>query len=165
MKYPHIVTLAALLCMAAVAAGQQESTAQKKLYSDTANAMRQIDRAVATASQTGKMVLCQVGGNWCPWCLRFADFVATDTAVHNLVEREFVYIHVNYSRENKNPEAMQRLGNPARFGFPVLVILDGNGNVAHIQNSAYLEEGKGYNEKKVVDCLSHWTRKAITTLK
>lgn|SRR5574344_48039 len=139
--------------------------AQQKVYNPELNAMEQIDHAIATAQQQHKYVLCQVGGNWCPWCLRFAQYATKDSVVSKIIEREFVYIHVNYSKENKNPEAMKRLNNPARFGFPVFVILDEQGNVLHIQNSAYLEENKGYSQQKVADFLLNWTHTAVETLK
>lgn len=138
---------------------------QEKVYNDKADAMKQITTAVEKASAEGKYVLCQVGGNWCPWCLRFAAFAESDTAVHQVIHDNFVYIHVNWSKENKNPEAMKYLGNPARFGFPVFVILDEKGHPIHIQNSAYLEEGKGYSETKVMEFLNAWTPKAVNTLK
>lgn len=60
---------------------------------------------------------------------------------------------------------MKYLGNPARFGFPVFVILNEKGEPIHIQNSAYLEEGKGYSEQKVVEFLNAWTPNAVKTLK
>ncbi|MBQ9639417.1 MAG: thioredoxin family protein [Bacteroidales bacterium] len=139
--------------------------AQTKPYSETADAMRQISVAVDSAAHSGKYVIAQVGGNWCPWCLRFAQFADTNQAVHKLFDDNFVYIHINYSKANRNPEAMKRLGNPARFGFPVFVILDEAGRVIHIQSSGYLEEGKGYSEKKVLECFANWTPTAVNTLK
>ena len=60
---------------------------------------------------------------------------------------------------------MKRLGNPGRFGFPVLVILDEDGRVMHIQNSSFLEEEKSYNFKKVMEFFQNWTREAIDDLK
>ena len=141
------------------------ASAQEKVYDESIDAMEQINNAIEEARETGRYVLCQVGGNWCPWCLRFAQFATTDTAVAPLIEKEFVYIHVNYSKTNKNPEAMRYLGNPARFGFPVFVILDEEGRPIHIQESASLEEGKSYDPKKVKNFLSLWTREAVEKLK
>ncbi|MEZ5011563.1 MAG: hypothetical protein R2744_08225 [Bacteroidales bacterium] len=63
----------------------------------------------------------------------------------------------NYSPENKNEEATRMLENPGRFGYPVFIILDQQGKRIHTQNSAYLEEGKGYNSKKVVEFLKGWS--------
>ncbi len=138
---------------------------EKKYYNEEVDAMAQIQTASMLAKQSGRYVLCQVGGNWCPWCIRFANFATTDSVIAPLIERNFVYVHINYSKANKNPEAMKYLGNPARFGFPVFVILDEEGKPIHIQESASLEEGKSYDRKKVENFLSLWTKKAVTTLK
>lgn len=62
---------------------------------------------------------------------------------------------------NNAAKLMKRLGNPARFGFPVFVVLDSEGNVLHIQDSSFLEEGKGYSEKKVLRFFKNWTPKAV----
>jgi thiol:disulfide interchange protein len=136
-----------------------------KIYDEKADAMSQIDQALEEARESGRFVICQVGGNWCPWCLRFAKFITEDEEIANVVKENFVYIHVNTSKANKNEEALRRLGNPGRFGYPVLVILDDEGRVMHTQNSSYLEEGNSYNHKKVLEFFLNWTRKAIEELK
>lgn len=145
----------------------------KKVYDETIDPMRQIDQAVARARRDSKFVVCQVGGNWCPWCLRFADFVSKDSEIRRLVRDNFVYIHVNYNpRRSANPEKaklakemMARIGNPARFGFPVFVVLDADGKVVHTQDSGYLEEGQSYNKKKVLSFFRNWTPKAVNGAK
>ena len=127
-------------------------TAQKKVYDENINPMEQIDKAIEKARIENKFVICQVGGNWCPWCLRFADFITNDSAISKVIDESFVYIHVNYNpRKSEGEEKarlakamLKRLDNPARFGFPVFVVLDEEGKVIHIQDSSYLEEGKGY---------------------
>ncbi len=56
---------------------------------------------------------------------------------------------------------LARLNNPARFGFPVFVVLDEEGEVIHIQDSSFLEEGEGYNKEKVLRFFQNWTPKAV----
>jgi hypothetical protein len=68
---------------------------------------------------------------------------------------------LNYSKENKNLEALESLEYPQRFGFPVLVILDGKGRRIHTQNSAYLEKEKSYDEKKMIEFLKQWSPAAL----
>ncbi len=141
----------------------------KKVYNESIDPKIQIEEALVKARIDGKFVVCQVGGNWCPWCLKFADFVEKDTAVNKVVSDNFEYIHVNYNpRKSAGVEArqraellMKRLNNPQRFGFPVFVVLDENGTVLHIQDSSFLEEGKGYNEEKVLRFFKTWTPKAV----
>ena len=135
--------------------------AQQKVYDESLDAMEQIRNAVAEAKASNRYVMCQVGGNWCPWCLRFAQFATTDSVVAPLMQKDYVYIHVNYSKANKNLEAMRFLGNPGRFGYPVFVVLNSEGTPIHIQESESLEEGKGYNPKRVARFLRLWSKKAV----
>ena len=144
-------------------------TALKKVYNEDINPIEQIDQALVKAKPEGKFVICQVGGNWCPWCLRFADFITNDTTISNVIDENFVYIHVNYNpRKSVGEEKMQlakamldRLNNPVRFGFPVFVVLDEEGRVIHIQDSSFLEEGQSYNQEKVLRFFKNWTPKAV----
>ena len=185
-------TLALALFIAAATTAADAQGALKRVYDETLDPMTQIDEALAKASAGGKYVVCQVGGNWCPWCLRFADFAEKDTAVSKAIADDFVFIHVNYDPRkasaakaqgntansnsanataaattaggaDKTAAMMKRLGNPARFGFPVFVVLDERGNVLHTQDSSFLEEGNGYSEKKVLRFLKNWTPKAVKT--
>ena len=161
MKKIILVLAVALFAMVANA---QEQTALKKVYDESINPLEQIDQAVARAQAEGKFVICQVGGNWCPWCLRFADFITSDSTINAVIEQNFVYIHANYHPRKAGEVGkalMKRLNNAGRFGFPVMVVLDGQGNVLHIQDSALLEEGKGYNREKVLNFFKHWTPAAV----
>lgn len=158
-----------VLFVALLSLSAHAQTALKKVYNEEINPMTQIDEALAQAKSSGKFVVCQVGGNWCPWCLRFADFVTKDTTISQVIDQNFVYIHVNYNpRKSQDAEMtaqtqsmLKRLDNPARFGFPVFVVLDGQGKVLHIQDSSLLEEGKSYNQAKVLRFLKNWTPQAV----
>ena len=140
-----------------------QQTASTKIYDESINPFEQIDNAVAAAKSADMFVICQLGGNWCPWCIRFAKFIKEDAEINKVVEDNFVYIHVNFkSRQDElSQEVSRRLANAGRFGFPVLVILNPDGSVMHIQNSAYLEEGQGYNRERVIEFFSQWTPKAV----
>ena len=83
----------------------QVQTAFKKVYNESIDPMAQIDEALAKAKKNGKFVICQVGGNWCPWCLKFADFVEKNVAVNKMVNDHFEYIHVNYNRRKTAGDA------------------------------------------------------------
>ena len=146
-----------------------EAQGLKKVYDEKIDPIGQIDQAVAKAKTEGKFVVCQVGGNWCPWCLRFADFITNDAAVSKVIADNFVYAHVNYNPRKTEGEAkarqaaalMKRLDNCGRFGFPVFVVLDEDGKVIHIQDSSFLEEGQGYSQEKVLRFFRNWTPQAV----
>ena len=152
----------AILALLALGANAQ----LPKVYNDDIDPMEQIDKALVQARQQGKFVICQVGGNWCPWCLRFAKFITDDEEIEQVVDENFVYAHVSYNphsttNESRDKAMLKRLGNPGRFGYPVFVVLGSDGNVIHIQDSSYLEEGKGYNKEKVLRFFNNWTPKAV----
>ena len=157
------------LCAAVLAVTAQAQTALKKVYNEEINPLEQIDQAIGKAKAEGKFVVCQVGGNWCPWCLRFADFISKDTTISKVIDENFEYIHVNYNprkseSEEKQLQAkalMERLNNCGRFGFPVFVIIDNEGKLIHIQDSSFLEEGQGYNQEKVLRFFQNWTPESV----
>ena len=141
----------------------------KKIYDETINPMEQIDKAVSQAKSQGKHVVCQVGGNWCRWCLMFADYITKDNEISKFIDDNFVYIHVNYNPRERADEAkaqqnarlLKRLNNPGRFGYPVFVVLDSNGKVIHMQDSSFLEQENSYNKEKVMRFFRNWTPKAV----
>ena len=153
-----------LICLLVLAIPGTSLLAQKAygdLYHPEANAGEDIEKAIAKASQEGKHVLVQAGGNWCVWCYRFHDYIEKDEALKKLVEDNYVVYRLNYSRENENPATFQQYGFPERFGFPVLIILDGKGNRIHTQDTGLLESGEGYDHRRVENMLRAWTPKAL----
>ena len=165
MKRSFLIGLLAMFFSVTVNA----QTALKKVYDENVNPLEQIDKALVKAKADGKFVVCQVGGNWCIWCLRFADFITNDTAISKVINENFEYIHVNYNPRKSEGGAkaeqaaalMKRLDNCGRFGFPVFVVLDGDGKVMHIQDSSFLEEGKSYSQEKVLRFFQNWTPGAV----
>lgn len=139
----------------------QTETKPADIYHPDANAEAEIAAAVKKADAEGKNVLIMIGGNWCRWCRMYDKFRLENARVDSASNANFVFLHVNFSKENKNIPVMESLDSPQRFGFPVFVILDSKGKRIHTQNSAYLEEGEGYNEKKVLEFYSQWSPAAI----
>lgn len=147
-----------ILCLNfAVLFGQEK----KELYDPSIDGIKQLNEAVAKARIEKKHVLVQVGGNWCPWCLRFNKFCTETPSVDSLLKSNYVVIHLNYSKENKNLPALEKLGYPQRLGFPVLVVLNGKGDRLHTQDSGLLEKEKNYDTTKVVTFMKNWTPDAL----
>lgn len=131
------------------------------LYKPDENATEELNKAIQLAKQTGKHVFVQVGGNWCVWCARFYEFCKQDKQIDSSFKSGYITYHLNYSTENRNKEIMAKLGFPQRFGFPVFIILDANGNRIHTQNSAYLENDKSYSKEKVLEFLDTWNASSL----
>jgi thioredoxin-related protein len=127
------------------------------IYNPDADAKAEVAAAVAKAAAEGKHVFLQIGGNWCPWCVKFHKLVSENKALDSLVNANYEVVKVNYSKENDNHELLATLGYPQRFGFPVFVILDEKGKVLHTQDSWYLEQDKTYNREKVAQLFMMWS--------
>lgn len=88
-------------------------------------------------------------------------FISEDPDIDSLMNKYFIKLMINYSRENKNLELLKELDFPQRFGFLVFVILDQDGKPLHTQNSALLEAGKAYDKDKVIRFLNNWKPAAL----
>ena len=134
---------------------------QTKLYKPDADAKAELKSSIAKAKAESKHVLIQLGGNWCPWCIKFHQFATTEAKVDSIIKADYIYMLLNYSKENKNLDVLKSLQNPQRFGYPVFVILDGNGKLLHTQDSGLLELDKGYDARKVITFLKGWNVAAL----
>jgi thioredoxin-related protein len=132
-----------------------------KIYNPSADAKAELSAAVSQAKTENKQVLIQVGGNWCSWCIRLHAFFQSNARVDSLLKADYVFMLINYSPENKNPELLASLGHPQRFGFPVLLVVDQNGQRIHTQDTGYLELDKGYDPEKVTRFLENWSVSAV----
>ena len=146
-----------LLACAMLASSQEKPST----YRPEADAMAELKDAILNAKAEKKHVLIQIGGNWCPWCIKFHQFATTEPKVDSIIKADYVYLLLNYSRENKNLDILESFQFPQRFGFPVFVVLDGDGKLLHTQDSGLLELDKGYSVKKVSTFLKNWNVAAL----
>lgn len=152
----HLTGIFILVLLCAARAGATDS-----LYHPQADAKKDIAQAIAKAKKEKKHVLIQAGGNWCSWCIEFNRFTTSDKQIDSAINADYVVYHLNYSPEQKNSDIFKSYGFPNRFGFPVFLVLDGDGKLIHTQNSAYLEEGKSYSRRKVIEFFAGWRPKAL----
>ena len=149
-----------LLLIMALPAAANDST---RLYNPRANAEKDVTLLLEKAKRENKRLLLQIGGNWCLMCYRLNAFIQTDSTLKNLVAENFISYHLNYSPENKNSAYLAKLGNPQRYGFPVLVVLSADGKPLHTQNMSLMLKGNGYDYNKLKTFLQHWRSEANKT--
>jgi len=142
-------------------AAAEEKAKLPKPYDPKADAQADINKLVAQAQKEGKNIMIQAGGNWCIWCLRFNQYVQTTPELKKMVDKNYLYYHLNYSPDNKNEKVFSQYGNPGeKFGYPVFIVLDKNGKMIHVQQSDVLEEGKGYSLEKTKVFFNQWAPKS-----
>lgn len=139
----------------------EEKAKLPKPYDPKANAEADINKLIAQAKKEGKNIIIQAGGNWCIWCLRFNNFVQSTPELKEIVDKNYLYYHLNYSPDNKNEKVFSQYGNPGdKFGYPVFIVLDKTGKMIHVQQSDVLEEGKGYSLEKTKAFFNQWAPKS-----
>ncbi len=135
---------------------QASASDTTRLYNPRANAEKDVAQLLVKAKREKKRLLLQVGGNWCLMCYRLNAFIQTDSTLKSLLNEGYISYHLNYSPENKNQVYLARLGNPQRYGFPVLVVLNAEGERLHTQNMSLLLKGNGYDYEKLKTFLQTW---------
>lgn len=139
----------------------EEKAKLPKPYNPKADAQADINKLIAQAKKEGKNIMIQAGGNWCIWCLRFNNFVQETPELKELVDKNYLYYHLNYSPDNKNEKVFAQYDNPGeKFGYPVFIVLDKDGKMIKVQQSDVFEEGKGYSKDKVKEFFNTWKPKA-----
>ena len=115
---------------------------------------KDVAAAAAAAKAQGKRVLMDVGGEWCVWCHIMDRFIAANPDVRALIDTHYVWLKVNFSKENENAGLLGRW--PKVEGYPHLFVLDAGGNVVHSQDTGKLEAGNSYDKRKFLDMLRKW---------
>ena len=143
---------------------QAASVEKPQIYNETADSRRDIQDACQRAEIENKHVLLMFGGNWCPWCHRLHTLFHDNDVISKILDDYYilVMINVNADRNKRDMTLNEQYGNPFQHGFPVLVVLDINGNQLTTQETGSLErqteEGqeKGHDPDKVAVFLNKW---------
>lgn len=114
----------------------------------------QLTEAKALARDGNKLILLDVGGEWCIWCHRLDDFFRGNKDISDYLIEHYVPVKINFSLENKNEEFLRQY--PKAAGYPHIYVLDRDGLLVHSQNTGDLEEGKGHSREKVMAFLKKW---------
>lgn len=152
-------TLPVLFLVLVALAGCHETPAvavySVKEYDPTRDPADDLASTVKAAQAGRKQILLQVGGNWCSWCRRLDNFIATHPAAARVLAENFIVQKVNYSEENQNAEFLAQF--PKIEGYPHWFVLDSDGKLLHSQSTGVLEAGESYSEPTVLIYLRSWT--------
>ena len=144
-----------LLAAALLASGGATAVDLSAKFDPARDAAADVARAVAIAKSQGKRVIVDVGGEWCTWCHIMDRFIDANADIRSLIETRYVWVKVNYSKENRNEALLTRW--PKVAGYPHLFVLDAEGSLVHSQNTSELEAGRGYDVAKFTAFLHRWS--------
>ncbi|HVP63533.1 MAG TPA: thioredoxin family protein [candidate division Zixibacteria bacterium] len=126
-------------------------------FDPTRDPAQDLRATIAEAQASHRLILLDVGGQWCSWCKYFDHFFEEHADLRKFRDEHFVVMKVNFSRENENSAFLT--GYPKVKGYPHLFVLDSDGKLLHSQDTDVLEQGKGYNPEAVSKFLHTWAKR------
>ncbi len=114
-------------------AGQPYPTQQ--IYPAIDAAPADIRAAIAEARHTGRRVILDFGGDWCPDC-QVLNLYFGQSPNRELLDRNYIRVNVNIGHEDANVDLAHRYGVPLK-GVPALAVVDGHGKVIYSQNKEF----------------------------
>lgn len=145
------------LLAAALSAQTENPFASVETFDPQRDPSADLKVAVNYAEANNKRIILDVGGEWCIWCHRLDSFIQSHERIKNLIDQNFVWVKINYSKENKNEKFLSAY--PEIPGFPHLLVLEKDGSFLHSQDTGVLEEDKDYSEEKIFTFLNEWLPK------
>jgi thiol:disulfide interchange protein len=117
------------------------------------DAQHDLQMSEQQAQAQHKLILLDIGGNWCSWCILFDRLTHEDAALHDILEAKYVVVHVNMSKENENVAFLSQF--PKVPGYPHFFLLSANGKLLVNQGTDVFERthhiGDGYDPAKLTE--------------
>ncbi len=128
-------------------------------YEETANADEAIAAAKAKAQASDRLLLIDLGGNWCADC-RILAGVMDLPEVKAFLDEHYVEVTVDVGRFNRNLQVAAHYGITKRLeGVPSVLIVDPKTdrliNEAHV---SALADARSMTPQALADWLAQWTK-------
>jgi thiol-disulfide isomerase/thioredoxin len=156
MRAAPLTVIAVMLMAAAPILPPGQATPVKAPYDTSADAHAQVDAAFTAARATGRKVLIDFGGNWCPDCRMLAG-VLDVPAVQAWSSQNFVTVMVDIGRRDKNLDIAAKYGVKIE-GVPAVAVLTADGKLLNGGNVAALADARSWSQQAVVDLLAKWQK-------
>lgn len=124
-----------------------------QLYRPDAVAQDDINRALVKAVRENKRILLDFGGNWCIDC-HFLENAFRLPRIAPLLKANFVLVHVDVGRFDKNLELARRYHVDLEKGVPSLAVLSARGAVLYATGD--FERARVLSEEDVIAFLEKW---------
>jgi len=145
------------LMLAACASVPQQAAAphpEARLYAADADAMADVDAALARAAVSGKRVALVLGANWCHDSRALAGWLETPRFAALVTERyELVFVDVGMPQtgEGRSLEIARRFGLEELKGTPALLVLVADGRAVNLESAAKWRNAASRSEDAIYD--------------
>jgi thiol-disulfide isomerase/thioredoxin len=151
--------------LAAVSAPKLSITSLQQLpivtmrpYDEKADANAQVDRAFAKAKTSGKRVLIDLGGNWCPDCIVLKNFIELPE-MRRFMDTHYEIAMVDVGRFDRNLQVPARFGFKERLkGVPMLLVATPDGKLVNRNDVFATTNARGMTPKALADYLAKYAK-------
>ena len=125
-------------------------------YDETANAEAVVSAALTRAKANHKLLLIDLGGNWCADC-RILAGVLEVPAIDAFVRRHYEIVSVDIGRMDKNQQIPARYGIQRLEGVPALLVIDPRtGKLINAGHVSALADARHMSPQALADWLAQW---------
>jgi thioredoxin 1 len=151
VKSLKFLAVALLVCFAAWPA----RSADRVIYPEPSQAGTDLAAALKTAAAGHKRILLDFGGNWCGDC-QVLDIYFHDPSNLQILNANFVLVHVNVGHMDENLDIARRYGVPLNKGVPALAVLNEHGKLLYSQKQGEFEAMRHMQSSSVTSFLVQW---------
>lgn len=125
-------------------------------YDPAADAKTQLAAAQARAQAQHKLLLIDLGGNWCPDCRLLAGVMRLPE-VKSFVDAHYVVVAIDVGRMDRNLDIPARYGVEHLVGVPTVLVADGTGHLKDAGHVAALADARSMTPQALADWLARRT--------
>ncbi len=128
-------------------------------YNEAANADTDVAAAKARAKASGKLLLIDLGGNWCGDCRVLAG-IMTLPEMKAFMDAHYVEVAVDVGRFDRNLQVPAHYGITQRLeGVPSVLVVDpASDTLINSGHVAALADARSMTPQAIADWLAQWTR-------
>ncbi len=129
-----------------------------KPYDEAGDATRDVDAALARARAGHRLLLIDMGGNWCGDCRVLAGTLALPDLAP-WVAAHFEVVTVDVGHFSRNMDIAARFGAPAPTGVPAVLVIDPRaGRLLDAGHTVALADARSMSPQALADWLAQWVR-------
>lgn len=127
-------------------------------YDEKADADAAVKAAMARAKANGKLLMIDLGGNWCPDCRILAGTMALPQ-VRAFIHKHYELVMVDVGRFDRNLQIPGRYGIARPEGVPALLIVDPKTNsLLNPGKTSALSNARAMTPQTLADWIASWTK-------
>jgi thiol:disulfide interchange protein len=124
-------------------------------YDASADPQAQVAAAKAKARREHKLLLIDLGGNWCPDC-RLLAALMREPEVAAFVQAHYVVVTVDVGHMDKNLDIPAHWGMTRVEGVPNVLIVDAHDKLVNAGHTSALSDARHMSPQALADYLARW---------